>query len=306
VKLEADIPKWKTEMRQLASHSFALIQAKGSWGLSNAGLIVSDNHAVVIDTLNSNSVAETFIKEIKSITDKRIQYIVLTHSHPDHLRGSLLLPEAFTICHNKCYEELKEMSRLSGSEVLPGVQLDFIKAVASLNYITFENIITLCLDKLDIKLHYYGLAHTNGDILVHFQEDGIVFCGDLLFLYSTPIALRGSIRGWIETIKKILELDASIYVPGHGPPCDRNGVKKCQEYLLYVYDEAQKSFAAGIQPREAAARIPLGEFRQWADPERILGNVRSVYRELGNKGLAPLPEVIAGVKEMQELAKTGW
>jgi hypothetical protein len=68
-------------------------------------------------------------------------------------------------------------------------------------------------------------------------------------------------------------------VPGHGPITDTKGVKKVQEYLNYINQEAQKRFDAGLSVRDAAHDISLGDYEAWGDAERIVVNVDTLYRE---------------------------
>jgi len=53
-----------------------------------------------------------------------------------------------------------------------------------------------------------------------------------------------------------------------------------KQYLEYVRDEATQRYAAGLGYEEAARDISLGPFAGWTDPERIVINVQSLYREL--------------------------
>ena len=66
----------------------------------------------------------------------------------------------------------------------------------------------------------------------------------------------------------ILELDAKVLVPGHGPVTDASGVRDVQRYLRYVRDEAAQRFEAGMDAQAAAEDIDIADFRDWGDPER--------------------------------------
>jgi hypothetical protein len=52
-------------------------------------------------------------------------------------------------------------------------------------------------------------------------------------------------------------------------------------YFEYVRDEARKRFEAGMDFIGAARDINMSEYRGWTDPERIVANVFSLYKQWG-------------------------
>jgi glyoxylase-like metal-dependent hydrolase (beta-lactamase superfamily II) len=145
-----------------------------------------------------------------------------------------------------------------------------------------------------VELIELGPAHTAGDAIAYVPDAGVVFTGDLLFIEGTPIMWAGPVANWLGACDRILELDARILVPGHGPVTDHSGVRDVQRYLRYVHDEARRRFEAGMDAEAAALDIEIGDFRDWGDPERIAVNVATVYREL-DPTLPPVspPELFA-------------
>ena len=306
---KSKVPTWPTEMVKLSDEVYAYIQAKGTMGVSNAGLIAGEKHAAIVDTLSTVSMTEAFLKEVRNVTNKSIKYLINTHCHGDHCWGNHLLPEAVSISHNHCRKEMIQRGQPDPKKwAVLDPEKDFTGACYTLTDVTFDHALTIHLDSREIHLLYYGYAHSEGDILVYLPEERIAFCGDFLFLYSTPAGQRAFFAGWIEALNKIAELDVRIYVPGHGPPCDREGLIKCREYLMLIYNESRRTYEAGVPPREAAIGMPLGEFKQWAEPERILGNVDRLYQEFrGVESTSPLPvNFEVNLKAMKELAKSDW
>jgi len=91
----------------------------------------------------------------------------------------------------------------------------------------------------------------------------------------------GPVQNWIAACDYIIGLDVDTVVPGHGPITDKSGVREQKRYFEYIRDEARKRYAAGVGWEEAAREMSLGEFAQWSDAERIVGNVFALYREFG-------------------------
>jgi hypothetical protein len=84
---------------------------------------------------------------------------------------------------------------------------------------------------------------------------------------------EGPVDNWIKACDYILDLDVDIIVPGHGPIADKLAVREMKAYLAFVKAEAR--------------RISLDRFSTWLDPERIIINVASLYREFSGE-IAPL------------------
>jgi hypothetical protein len=59
-----EIPNWKTEMKELTPNVYAYVQEKGTWFISNAGLIVGEKEAIAVDSLSTKGMVENFIHEI--------------------------------------------------------------------------------------------------------------------------------------------------------------------------------------------------------------------------------------------------
>jgi glyoxylase-like metal-dependent hydrolase (beta-lactamase superfamily II) len=144
---------------------------------------------------------------------------------------------------------------------------------------TFEGRLDLTVGDRAVHLIEVGPAHTDGDAIVHVPDAGVVFTGDILFIGGTPIVWAGPFSNWLAACDLILELGASILVPGHGPVTDASGVDDVKRYLTSVREQAKARFDAGMDAEQAADDIDLGAFAGWGDPERVAVNVETAYRE---------------------------
>ena len=135
----------------------------------------------------------------------------------------------------------------------------------------------------DVSLLEVGPAHTRGDTLVYVPGDRVVFSGDILFIEGHPVMWAGPVGNWIRACERILELDVETIVPGHGPITDKQGVARLKGYWEYLLGEVRQRYAAGLTPLEAALDIPMDAYAGWSDPERIVVNVASIYRELSGE-----------------------
>ena len=277
---EYTVPIWEAGVKQLAPNIYAFIQSKATWYWSNAGFIVGKEYVVVVDSLATVGLTQRFRDEIKKITDKPIRYLINTHHHGDHTYGNHVFAGVTIISHDYCRREVTE-ARMMDPNLLNTVfpEFDFQGIAATPAHITFDKQLTLHMDGREVRLLHFGPGHTIDDVIVHLPDEGIIFAGDFIFLYSTPLGMEGSFAGWVRNLDAIAKLGAPTYIPGHGPVCGMEGLSLCRDYLSLVRREAKKRFDKGMTVEEAAKDIDLRQFRQWPDRERILLNLERLWRE---------------------------
>lgn len=287
-------------LHDLGSGCFAYLQPDGSWGFSNAGLVVSDGKSLLVDTLMDLKLTGAMLDEMrrKVPESKQIGTLVNTHSNPDHTFGNQLVEGAEIIASEACFEEMKAQDPVmmagmmakaaelgEGAKFLRDLmgppKFDWTGVVATLPTRTFDRELSLRLGSKTLQLVNVGPAHTGGDTMIHIPEDRTVFTGDILFIESHPVIWDGPITNWIAACDKILSWDVETIVPGHGPITDKAGVRRFRGYLVYIRDEARKRFDAGLDPEEAARDISLDPYSDWLDSERLVANVAALYREFG-------------------------
>lgn len=163
--------------------------------------------------------------------------------------------------------------------------VDFGDLTVSPPTLTFRDCLQLWSDDRLIEVRAAGKrAHTDSDVLVWLPEERVLFCGDLLFNQATPFLLMGSVPGLIDVLQEVVaSYPAEVIVPGHGPLCHVDLIPTTVKYLDFVLTTARAGLDSGLSPLEAAREADLGEFAEWLDNERIVGNLHSAYSELDSK-----------------------
>jgi cyclase len=297
--------KWKYTkgLHDLGDGCFAYLQPNGSWGWSNAGLVVDGDQALLVDTLFDLPNTAEMLKVMRDAVPAahNIRKLVNTHANGDHTFGNQLVAGAEIIACRGCAEEYAETSperaasrAASWRELGEGgafaheimwSQFDYRGIVSTPPTTIFENTLQLSVGNTRLNLTHLGSAHTRGDILVHVPESRMLFTGDLLFVGGHPVIWEGPVDNWINICDHILGLDVDVVVPGHGPIADKAAVQEMKAYLTHIKNEARRHFDSGVPFEVAARKISLDEFSGWLDPERIIINVASLFREFsGAKG----------------------
>jgi len=276
---------------------WAYLQPDGTWGWSNAGLVSDAGETLLVDTLFDLKCTREMLAAFRAAVPaaQRIGTLVNTHSNGDHTFGNQLVEGAEIIASSACAEEMRERPpeelaammrnwRTLGPgpaffhEVM-GTRFDYEGIRLTLPTRTFDGEMALRVGDKQVRVIEVGPAHTGGDVIVHVPQDRVVFTGDILFVGGHPVLWAGPVGNWIRACDLILGWDVETVVPGHGPITGKGGVRAMKHYLEYIRDEAKKRYDAGLGPEEAARDIALTPFADWTDPERILVNVDSLYRE---------------------------
>jgi cyclase len=160
-----------------------------------------------------------------------------------------------------------------------GSRFDWRGLVSTPPTTLFDNTMDVTVGNKRLVLTHLGSSHTRGDVLVHVPADRILFTGDLLFVGGHPVLWAGPIGNWINACDYILSLEVDVIVPGHGPIAEKPAVRELKAYFEYIAAEARAHFEAGLPYEEAARKISLDRYSTWLDPERIVINVASLYRE---------------------------
>jgi cyclase len=283
-------------LHELGDGLFAYLQPLGGWGWSNAGLITAEDTSLLVDTLYDLRLTREMLDAMDPVLQTRpIDAALNTHANPDHCFGNQLLPDATEIYASAVSAtEMQEVSPavLQGLKTAPGLgpemrafvdrafgPFDFEGITLRAPTQTFAGRLDVQIGERAVSFLELGPAHTGGDTIVHVPDAGAVFTGDLLFIEGTPI-VWASLSNWITACDRILELGATVLIPGHGPVTDASGVRDMRAYLQFIQRESRLRFEAGMNATAAADDIDISDFADWEDTERVAANVVAAYREL--------------------------
>jgi cyclase len=268
------------QLVEVADRVFTYLQPDGSWWINNAGFIVGDSSVICLDACSTERRTRAFRQSIASVSPAPITTLVNTHHHGDHTYGNSIIGAATIVGHENCRTELLKYGLPANTGVWDPV--DWGDVVLAPPTITFSDRLRLWSDDRPVEVSHVGrAAHTTNDSLVWLPEQEVLFCGDLLFNGGTPFLLMGSVVGAIDVLSNVVAaIPARTIVPGHGAPCDRQLIGTTIGYLSFVMTTAKAGRASGLSPLEAAREVDLGEYADWLDSERIVGNLHRAYSDL--------------------------
>lgn len=300
-------------LHDLGNSTYAYLQPDGTWGWSNAGLIVDGGATLLVDTLFDLKLTQDMLHIMRKAVPAtaHIDTVVNTHANGDHCYGNQLVAEARIIASKRTAEEistgptpqLMAMMQTQAAQMGPvGTffehafhAFDFENITLTPPKETFDGEYTLQVGGKFVQLIEVGPAHTLGDTFVYLPEDKTIFTGDILFIGGHPIMWAGPTSNWIHACDRLLAMNVETIVPGHGPITDKRGVAALKEYFEYIYAEARKRYDAGMSALDAAKDIPLDKYATWTDGERIAVNVHSMYREFSGDPNHPETVTLLGL-----------
>src|SRR5436190_23425215 len=162
-------------------------------GDPNSAIIVGDDGCLVFDAQSTPAMANKVIERVRTVTDKPIKYVVLSHYHAVRVLGASAYRPEQIIASRDTYDLIVERGEADkASEIgrFPRLfrAVESVPAGMTWPTITFSGSMSIWLGKLEVQLLQVGRGHTKGDTIAWLPEQKILFSGDLVEFDATPYA----------------------------------------------------------------------------------------------------------------------
>lgn len=176
-----------------------------------------------------------------------VRWIVLSHNHLDHTRGSDVFPEAEVIGH-------KDVNTLVAD--WPKVNKDVAQVTREISEDQ-----KLTLGGIEVEALYMPFSHSSTLYGFHVPSDSVVFAPDMMFVNAVPPFGFPDFYypGYIRALDRLIAVDAKHYVPSHMDRGTRDDLiayrNMTVDFQDVVEDEYNKidpeDFIKGIGMRDA-------------------------------------------------------
>ncbi len=250
---------------------------------SNTTFLITRDGVVVVDTRVTPMEAGKVLREIRKRTDLPILYTINTHYHGDHTFGNQVFKNSRAII---AHENVRR--NLTGSS--GAAHLDFFKTmnIPGMNetVITLPNIIFK--ERMEIFVGGYHLklmharGHTDGDLFIYIEELKTIITGDLVFNRKVPYMGDAYVEEWISALHELSNLDAEIYIPGHGEPGGKPVLIAMRHYLFNLKEMVRDQLENGksLEATQDAVRPALQKkYKTWKNLNWLDANIQRAYLE---------------------------
>ena len=183
-------------------------------------------------------------------------------------------------------------------EKLLAAQKDYLSEVPKIRIIpgtlTFANRMVLYEGSREIRLYYFGYAHTRGDLVVFLPAEKVVITGDIVQA-GIPDMRRAYPVQWLSVLESLRMLDWNNNIPGHGSV--QNGKETLDRFISYMNDlvsGVRTAVARNLTVEQTIEFVDLKRYAPVTDStlpaplnqdqdERNVAAVRRTYEELSGK-----------------------
>jgi glyoxylase-like metal-dependent hydrolase (beta-lactamase superfamily II) len=258
-------------------------------GTDNVYIFRNGNHQSMFIVTNEGVIAtdpiaygrptggQTYLDEIRKVTDKPVKYVIYSHHHFDHIAGGKAFKDAGAtfIAHRRAKERLEQLR--DPHTVLPDDTVS-------------DGGRTITLGGTTLELKYLGLNHSDSNLVMVLPKEKIIFVVDTIPVGQVPG--RGMIDFYpMESeafIKQVVAMDWERLIPGHPGPGDRLGTKKDAQDQLALLQSASsemKKLAQDGKCWDAAEKeFKLSGYESWPGYANNLEFIARRYCALWGRG----------------------
>ena len=169
-------------------------------GDPNTGVIVGDDCCAVFDAQATPAMARQVVEKVRTVTDKPIKYVILSHYHAVRVLGASAYQAQGIVASQETHRLVAERGQQDWESEFgrfPRLFRD-AQSIPGLTWPTlaFEREMTLFLGKRQVKLMQLGAGHTSGDIVAWVPDARVMFSGDLIEYHSACYCGDAHLRAW--------------------------------------------------------------------------------------------------------------
>jgi glyoxylase-like metal-dependent hydrolase (beta-lactamase superfamily II) len=172
-------------------------------GFTRSLVLRTPQGVAIIDTFSDAHAAAMKAAIEKEFPGEAVRWVILSHNHLDHVRGSALFSGAEVIGHADVNMLVKDWPEAG-------------RGIASVTHpITGDQ--TLDLGGLEVQAMYMPYSHSQTLYGFYVPSAGVVFAPDMMFVKTLPPFDFPDFYypGYIRALDRLIALNAAHYVPSH-------------------------------------------------------------------------------------------
>ena len=241
---------------------------------ANSLVRVTNDGVILVDgKLPGDQNYSGLIDQIKTVTDKPVKFVIVTHHHADHTGNNAKFLEAGA----------QVVGHANLAKNLETYQSPNFNAHAAMPSITYDKEYVVRLGGVTVEVKHFGRSHTSGDSVVYFPDLKVVALSDALTTGGQgPLidyAGGGSALEWKQVFQEILKLDFDAAIPGNGPVLTKAEVQAYATKFNTVVDRATELVRKGVPKDQLLMQLKTDDIG-WAPR---IPSIDGLYAELGGR-----------------------
>lgn len=238
-------------MQKITKNVYAETRFQGC----NPGFVVTREGVVMIDTPQLPADAIKWRDEIAK--HGTVRYLINTEPHGDHFTGNYFF-KGTVVAHEgtrkailaASVKDLKERLKQTSPESLPLMKRYRFRPPT----ITLSERLTIHLGDHTFQLINLP-GHTPYQVAVFIPEERVAFTSDNIFHKVQPFLHQAIPYEWLDSLKRLQELEADVLVPGHGELCDRSYLPEMSAVIKAWIDAISAAIKQGLSLEKTCAKI---------------------------------------------------
>lgn len=228
---------------------------------------VTPQGIVLTDPINAPA-AQWLKAELQQRFNQPVRYLVYSHDHADHISGGEVFADtAVVIAHENAKAQIVGEKRPT-----------------AVPQVTFSDRLDIELGGTVVELHYVGRNHSDNSLVVRFPRERIIFAVD--FIPVKSVGFRdwpdGYLADWIQSLKRVEQMEFDVLAPGHGPLGDKSDVRAFRGYMEEMRDIVLALSREGrsLPDIKTDVKAKMGEkYKSWAGYEQMFDlNIEGMHR----------------------------
>lgn len=304
------------------SLSEKIYQITGLPDAGNVAFLVAGQGVLVVDSGASPADGLIIVDKIRSVTDRPILYVVLTHSHGDHVFGLQSFPPGTLIIAQQNLPKNLQSDDDEINDVLAKFpsRIDALKQKIALlgkrqksekskeeenlkkleaRFAFYKELqlvrpqivmdsgkMTISLGGETVEIISPGPAHIDDNLLVYFPGQKVVHMGDMLFYRHHPYIdwrAGSDTASWIAALRDVQAWPVEKVIPGHGPIAGKEALAEQIRYLSDLRDAVISGLKKGQTLEQLKKSIVLPAWKDLGFPDMLPYAIEAVYHEINKK-----------------------
>lgn len=259
--------------------------------LVNSFLIETLKGVILVDTQFLVSEARKLKEAIQKI-NKPLLGIIITHPHPDHFNGTVVIAEG--INDLPIYATQATLHGIKASEAS---KRNFWTKTYGSDYpqsTTFPNQIVesnepLMIDGLEIVIDDLGAGESSDITVIYLPQTKTLIASDLVYNKVHPWLAESRSQAWLEQIQvvKAKYKDAQTVFAGHGTEGNLSIIDEQAEYIntfrQLVADRLQGNGEVSLDSKASIRKDLIARYQNYPLDSLIESNLDGVVAELSHK-----------------------